>query len=97
MATDKPDSQPIRSATRPAHLLYVEPLAAEGRVVIAGPHPAIDVDDLTPGVTGSLIIAEFESLKEARSWAEGDPYYLEGVFARVEVKPLIPVIPSRPQ
>lgn len=94
IATDKPHSNSARAATRPRHLEYIRPLVNAGRVIIAGPHPALDTAEPTPaGMTGSLIVAEFESIDEARAWAQSDPYMLEGVFADVLVKPFIQVLP----
>ena len=92
IATDVENSIELRKATRPRHLEYLQSLLEEGRVVIAGPHPVLDSSDPGPaGFTGSLIIAEFDSLADARSWANGDPYKKEGVFADVVVKPFIKV------
>jgi uncharacterized protein YciI len=69
-------------------------LINQGRVVFAGPHPAIDSPEPGPaGFTGSLIIAEFESLERARAWSQSDPYVVEGVFAEVEIKPVLQVHP----
>ena len=77
-----------RRATRPAHVARLDQLQNEGRLVIAGPHPAIDAADPGPaGFSGSLIVAEFESLEDARQWADADPYLAAGVYARVTVKP----------
>lgn len=91
---DVPDSLRLRPAVRPRHLAYVQHLIDEGRLLIAGPHPAIDAEDPGPaGFTGSLIIAEFDSLDAAQSWAAQDPYLTEGVFARVSVKPFRKVLP----
>lgn len=94
IARDIPDSAELRARTRPRHLAYIKPLADAGRVIIAGPHPAIDSEEASPeGIAGSLIIAEFASLDDARSWADADPYSTEGVFDSVEVKPFIQVLP----
>jgi hypothetical protein len=94
MGEDAPDSLPRRRESRPAHLQRIEQLRDEGRLVLAGPHPAVDAPDPGPaGFTGSLIVAEFESLEEARRWAEADPYCAAGVFARVTVKPFRQVLP----
>ena len=84
-----------RMAARPAHLQRLQDLQDEGRLVIAGPHPAIDSN--TPGdagFTGSLVIAEFTSLETAKSWADADPYMAAGVYANVSVKPFKQVFPQ---
>ena len=94
MARDVPNSIAVRPNVRPRHLEYLQPLVEQGRVVFAGPHPAIDSPDPGPaGFTGSLIIAEFDSLESARSWSSRDPYVVEGVFGEVEIKPVIQVRP----
>lgn len=94
IGTDHPDSLRHRMATRPAHLERVEALRDGGRLVLAGPFPAIDAADPgTAGFSGSLIVAEFDSLDEARAWAEADPYATDGVFASVEIKPFRQVLP----
>ncbi len=94
LAEDAPDSLERRLATRPAHLARLEKLRDEGRLLLAGPHPAIDAEDPGPaGFSGSLVVAEFESLEEARRWAEADPYREAGVYARVTVKPFRKVLP----
>jgi hypothetical protein len=94
IAEDIPNSLETRLKTRPAHLARLESLKAQGRLVLAGPHPAIDTTDPGPaGFTGSLIVAEFSSLEEARTWASADPYQETGVFARVTVKPFKQVLP----
>jgi hypothetical protein len=94
MGEDAPDSLAKRRLTRPAHLSRIEQLKNEGRLVVAGPHPAIDSPDPGPaGFTGSLIIAEFPSLESAEAWAATDPYKTDGVFARVTVKPFRQVLP----
>jgi uncharacterized protein YciI len=92
IATDVENSVPLRQATRPRHMEYLKSLIDQGRVVIAGPHPAVDSPDPGPaGFTGSLIIAEFDSLADAETWAASDPYAQEGVFANVIVKPFLKV------
>lgn len=94
MGEDAPGSLEKRRQVRPAHLQRVAQLQDEGRLILAGPHPAIDAPDPGPaGFTGSLIVAEFLSLDEAKRWAEQDPYAVEGVFARVTVKPFRQVLP----
>lgn len=85
---DIADSLPKRKETRPAHLDYIKVLESEGRLLTAGPNPAIDSEEPGEnGFSGSLIIAEFDSLAEATQWAENDPYKLNGVFANVTIKP----------
>lgn len=92
---DVPDSLAKRLAVRAEHLKRLQALQDEGRVVLAGPLPAIDSPDPGPaGFTGSLIVAEFGSLAEARAWAEADPYATTGVFARVTVNPFRKVLPA---
>lgn len=94
IAEDIPDSVERRADTRPRHLTYLQTLIDEGRVLLAGPHPAIDSPEPGPtGMSGSLIVAEFDSLEEAKAWADNDPYAVEGVFAHVEVKPFLKVHP----
>ena len=94
IARDVPHSTALRPSVRPRHLVYLQPLVDQGRVVFAGPHPAIDSPDPGPaGFTGSLIIAEFDSLDAARAWSAQDPYVLEGVFGEVEIKPVVQVRP----
>lgn len=91
---DAPDSLPRRQAVRAAHLQRIQALVDAGRVLVAGPHPAVDSEDPgSAGFSGSLIIAEFESLEAARAWAEGDPYVTGGVFASLDVRPFRPVLP----
>lgn len=83
-----------RLAVRPAHLERLEQLKAEGRLLLAGPHPAIDSEDPGPaGFSGSLVVAEFPSLEAAEDWARNDPYVAAGVFAEVTVKPFRKVLP----
>lgn len=94
ISEDVEDSLAKRQGARPAHLKRVEALQADGRLVIAGPHPAVDNNDPgEAGFTGSLIVAEFGSLDEARAWADADPYVAAGVYARVTVKPFRQVLP----
>ena len=91
---DMENSLKVRLETRPAHVDRLEILKSEGRLVLAGPHPAVDNEDPgEAGFTGSLIVAEFESLEAAQSWADADPYVAAGVYARVTVKPLKKVLP----
>lgn len=92
---DHPDSLDKRSTARSAHLERLHALQAEGRLILAGPFPAIDSADPGPaGFSGSLIVAEFPSLEEASAWAEADPYVAAGVYAAVEVLPFKKVFPS---
>ncbi|MES9964195.1 MAG: YciI family protein [Candidatus Sedimenticola sp. 20ELBAFRAG] len=94
MGTDREDSLDARLAARPEHLERLKALQEEGRLLVAGPHPAIDSEDPGPaGFTGSLIIAEFDTLDAAKEWADQDPYTLSGVFANVSVKPYKKVLP----
>jgi uncharacterized protein len=91
---DVPDSLEKRLAVRPAHLARIETLQQEGRLILAGPYPAIDSPEPGPaGFSGSLIVAEFESLEAAKVWAEADPYVTSGVYAKVSVKPFKKVLP----
>jgi len=95
MGVDVPDSLEKRLAVRPAHLERLHILQAEGRLLLAGPHPAVDCPDPGPaGFSGSLIVAEFTSLAEAETWAKNDPYALNGVFAQLAVKPFKKVFPA---
>ncbi len=92
---DVPDSLEKRLSVRPAHLQRLQTLKDEGRLVLAGPHPAIDADNPgDAGFTGSLIVAEFADLDHAKSWANSDPYIAAGVYARVLVKPFKQVFPQ---
>lgn len=94
VATDVANSLEKRLAARPAHLERLNAMKAEGRIVLAGPMPAVDsIDPGTAGFTGSLIVAEFESLKDAQAWADADPYVEAGVYAGVVVKPFKQVLP----
>ena len=92
---DVPDSLDKRTAVRPLHLARLQALQGEGRLMLAGPLPAVDATD--PGVagfTGSLIVAEFASLQAAQAWAEADPYIAAGVFAEISVQPFKKVLPA---
>lgn len=92
---DRAGSLDQRLAARPAHLARLQALQADGRLVLAGPCPAIDSPDPGPaGFTGSLIVAEFASLADARAWADADPYVAAGVYAQVTVKPFKKVLPA---
>ena len=94
IATDVAHSLEARLAARPAHLERLQQLKAEGRIVLAGPHPAIDSNDPgAAGFTGSLVVAEFESLDAAQAWAAADPYVAAGVYANVNVTPFKQVLP----
>lgn len=94
IATDVANSLEKRLAARPEHLERLQQLKAEGRVVLAGPHPAVDSNDPgAAGFTGSLIVAEFPSLADAQAWAEADPFVSAGVYANVVVKPFKQVLP----
>ncbi|MGS2720828.1 YciI family protein [Paraglaciecola aestuariivivens] len=91
---DIENSLPLRKQTRAAHLERIQTLVDQGRILVAGPNPAIDSPEPSEaGFTGSLIIAEFDSLAAAQQWAEQDPYTLAGVFKQVTVKPYIKVLP----
>lgn len=93
-AEDHPNSLAARLQARPAHLARLQALAAQQRLIIAGPNPAIDsVDPGDAGFTGSTVIAEFSSLEEAKQWAEADPYVAAGVYRQVTVKPFRRVLP----
>jgi len=94
MFTDAPDSLANRQAARPAHLERINKLLEAGRLVVAGPHPAVDSPDPgDAGFTGSLILAEFESREAAREWADADPYVAAGVYVDVVIKPFRQVLP----
>ena len=94
MATDVAGSLELRKGQRTAHIERLTELQRQGRLFVAGPHPAVDGEDPGPdGFTGSLIIADFPSLDAARRWAEQDPYVTGGVYADVAVKPFKKVLP----
>ncbi|MDX9686788.1 MULTISPECIES: YciI family protein [Halopseudomonas] len=95
IASDAPGSLQARLAARPAHLERLQQLQDAGRLLLAGPHPAVDANDPgEAGFTGSLVVAEFASLEEARAWADADPYVSAGVYSQVVVKPFKRVLPA---
>ncbi len=92
ISTDVENSRDKRLEARPAHIERLRQMQQEGRILLAGPHPAVDSEDPgDAGFTGSLIVAEFESLEQAQAWADADPYVEAGVYASVRVKPFKPV------
>jgi len=94
LGRDAPGALEIRRRVRARHLERIDVLAQADRVVLAGPCPAVDSPDPgSAGFSGSLIVAEFESIEAARNWIAGDPYVTEGVFDAVEVKPFVQVLP----
>ncbi|MGI9282239.1 MAG: YciI family protein [Endozoicomonas sp.] len=94
ISEDVENSLPLRKTARPAHLERLEALKAQGRLVLAGPCPAIDSSDPgEAGFSGSIVIAEFDSLSAAQSWADADPYVAAGVYDSVSVKPFKKVLP----
>ena len=94
ISTDVAGSAPLRSAARPAHLARLRALLDEGRLVLAGPHPAIDAEDPgAAGMTGSLVVAEFDSREAAQRWANEDPFEKAGVYDSVVVKPFRQTLP----
>jgi len=94
ISEDVNNSLERRLAARPDHLARLEALRDDGRLVMAGPHPAIDSEDPgEAGFSGSLVVAEFDSLKAAQAWADADPYMIAGVYAKVTVKPFKKVLP----
>ena len=94
MSEDVEDSLEKRASARTKHLARLTALRDEGRLLIAGPHPAVDsTDPGTAGFTGSLVVAEFPSLEEARAWADDDPYVAAGAYRKVTVKPFKLVLP----
>jgi len=93
-AYDVENSLPLRAKARTEHIARLNKLNEEGRLLLAGPNPAIDSNDPgEAGFTGSLIVAEFDSLDAAKAWAEADPYLAAGVYEKVEVKPFKKVLP----
>nr|WP_010132985.1 YciI family protein [Microbulbifer agarilyticus] len=94
ISQDVENSLPLRKTARAAHIARLNTLKDEGRLLIAGPHPAIDSEEPgEAGFTGSLVVAEFPSLADAQSWADDDPYMSAGVYASVTVKPYKLVLP----
>ena len=91
---DAAEALPKRMAARPAHVARLIALRDQGRLLLAGPCPAIDAEDPGPaGYSGSIVIAEFDSLQAARNWADADPYMEVGAYARVEVRPFRKTLP----
>lgn len=92
---DRPDSLTARLQARPAHVERLKVLQEQGRLILAGPFPAIDSPDPGPaGFSGSLIVAEFTSQAAAQTWADADPYMASGVYVRVTVKPFNKALPA---
>ena len=95
VGNDRSNSLDARLQARPDHVARLKTLQAEGRLIIAGPNPALDSSDPGPaGFTGSLIVAEFPSLEDAQEWANNDPYLAIGVYESVTVKPFNKVLPA---
>ncbi len=95
ISEDVSDSLEKRMSARPAHLARLQSLQDAGRLVLAGPHPLIDTENPgTAGFSGSLVVAEFDSLVDAQLWADADPYIAAGVYAKVTVKPFKKVFPQ---
>lgn len=96
ISEDVENSLPLRKQHRENHLARLKTLAEEDRLLVAGPHPSIDNEEPgEAGFNGSLIIAEFDSLKEAQEWADQDPYVLNGIHSKVVVKPFKKVLPEQ--
>ncbi|WP_096087740.1 YciI family protein [Agaribacterium haliotis] len=94
ISEDVPNSLPLRQQARPAHIERLNALRDEARLVLAGPHPAIDSSEPgDAGFSGSLVVAEFDSLAAAQAWADADPYVDAGVYQKVTVKPFKKVLP----
>jgi len=94
VGVDVENSLPLRASVRPKHVERLQTLTDECRLILAGPNPAVDHNDPgEAGFTGSIIIAEFNSLEEAQQWADADPYIDAGVYSHVEVKPFKRVLP----
>lgn len=94
ISEDREDTLEKRLAARPEHVARLTALRDEGRLLIAGPHPAVDSPDPGPaGFTGSLVVVEFDSLEDAKVWADEDPYIAAGVYGEVRVKPFNLVLP----
>ncbi len=94
ISQDVENSLPLRKVHRPAHLDRLKELNAEGRVLIAGPHPAQDTSEPgEEGFSGSLVVVDFDTLEDAQAWANMDPYFINGVYQNVTVKPFLKVLP----
>ena len=94
LGIDAEDSLAARASARPEHLARLEALRDDGRLVLAGPLPAIDAEDPGPaGFSGSLVVAEFDDLDDARAWAEEDPYIAAGAWTGADVRPFKAVLP----
>ncbi len=94
ISEDVPNSLPLRQQARGAHIKRLQALQEQGRLFVAGPHPAVDAEDPgEAGFTGSLVIAAFDSLNDAQQWADEDPYIAAGVYQKVVVKPYKKVLP----
>ena len=94
ISEDVEESLPLRASARAAHLARLRELVGEGRLLVAGPHPAIDAEDPGPaGFSGSLVVVDFPSLEEAEAWASADPYVAAGVYRDGVVKPFKLVLP----
>lgn len=94
ISQDIENSLPLRKIHRPAHLARLQDLSDQNRLLIAGPHPAVDSSEPgEAGFTGSLVVADFESLDQAQQWADQDPFLLNGVYQSVVVKPYLKVLP----
>lgn len=94
ISEDIDNSLPLRQSARVAHIRRLQDLKAEGRLLVAGPHPVIDTPEPgNAGFSGSLVVAEFDSLAAAQDWADNDPYVEAGVYREVTVKPFKPVLP----
>jgi hypothetical protein len=94
ISEDVADSLPLRLQARDTHIARLKDLVAQGRLLIAGPHPAIDTESPgAAGFTGSLVVVDFPSLADAKAWADRDPYVSAGVYAKVTVKPFKQVLP----
>ena len=95
IAEDVTNSLQDRLAARPEHLERLTALQEQGRLILAGPHPAIDTEEPGEmGFSGSLVVAEFDSLQDAKAWADADPYVTAGVYAKVTIKPFKKVFPN---
>ena len=94
VSQDVEHSLALRKTARPAHIARLQQLKQQQRLILAGPNPAIDNNDPGPaGFTGSIVIAEFDSLSSAQAWADADPYVTAGVYQQVSVKPFKRVLP----